>query len=221
MTQPPMDWDTIYQQDSPPPWSIGQPQPALAELIELGLVHSEVLDAGCGHAELSLDLAARGYTVVGLDVSPTAVAAATAAATARGLTSASFAQADITDFGGYDGRFATVMDSGLFHSLPVDQRQSYLRSVFRAAAPGASLYILSFAAQVTGGFDRPGPRGVTEEEFRDAVSRQWIVDEVRPATLHAKVVALPAPVAQSRQWEQFVNGDHMTMPGFLLSAHRL
>jgi SAM-dependent methyltransferase len=215
-----MDWDAFYQQDTPPPWSIGQPQPALAELIERGLVHSEVLDAGCGHAELSLDLAARGYTVVGLDFSPTAVAAAAAAATARGLTSATFAQADITDFGGYDGRFATVMDSGLFHSLPVDQRQSYLRCIFRAAAPGASLFILSFAAQVTDAVDRPGPRGVTEEEFRDEVSRQWIVDEVRPAALQAKVVDLPAPVAQARQWEQFVNGDHMTMPGFLLSAHK-
>ena len=35
-----------------------------------------VLDAGCGHAELSLALAAQGYTVVGIDVSPTAIAAA-------------------------------------------------------------------------------------------------------------------------------------------------
>ena len=100
MTQPPLDWDAFYRQDMAPPWNIGQPQPELAELIARGLVHSEVLDAGCGHAELALTLAAQGYTVVGLDYSPTAVAAASAAAADRGLTSVSFAQADITDFDG-------------------------------------------------------------------------------------------------------------------------
>ncbi|MGV0797437.1 class I SAM-dependent methyltransferase, partial [Mycolicibacterium elephantis] len=115
MAQPPMDWDDMYRQDTLPPWSIGAPQPELAALIEQGKVHSEVLDAGCGHAELSLALAARGYRVVGLDASPTAVAAATAAAKERGLDSVTFAQADITEFTGYDGRFNTVMDSGCLH----------------------------------------------------------------------------------------------------------
>lgn len=36
-----------------------------------------MLDAGCGYAELSLALAADGYTVVGIELTPTAVAAAT------------------------------------------------------------------------------------------------------------------------------------------------
>ena len=47
MTQPSIDWDAAYRQEAPPPWSIG--------------------------AALSLVLAARGYTVVGLDASATAV----------------------------------------------------------------------------------------------------------------------------------------------------
>lgn len=166
MTQPPPDWDAFYRQDIAPPWNIGQPQPDLAELIAQGKVHSEVLDAGCGHAELSLTLASQGYTVVGLDYSPTAVAAASAAAAQRGLASVSFAQADITDFGGYDRRFSTIMDSGLFPSLPVDKRDDYLRCIARAAAPNAALYILSFAAQVGGDTAGPGPQGVSEDEFR-------------------------------------------------------
>ena len=74
MTSPRMDWDSAYQQDVAPPWSIGAPQPELAALIEQGHVRSEVLDAGCGEAALSLALAERGYTVVGLDASATAVA---------------------------------------------------------------------------------------------------------------------------------------------------
>src|ERR1700746_1648923 len=132
-----MDWDAAYRQETPPPWSIGRPQPELAALIDQGSVCSDVLDAGCGHAALSLALAARGYTVVGLDASPTAVRAATAAAAGQGLTTATFVQADMTTFRGYDGRFSTILDSGLLHALPSEKRQYYLESIFRAAAPGA------------------------------------------------------------------------------------
>jgi 2-polyprenyl-3-methyl-5-hydroxy-6-metoxy-1,4-benzoquinol methylase len=144
-----LDWDSAYRHDSefqgPPPWNIGEPQPELAALIAAGKVRSDVLDAGCGHAELSLSLAAEGYTVVGLDISPTAIAAANRAAQERNLRTASFAQADITSFTGYEGRFNTVIDSTLFHSLPVDSRHNYLHAVQRAAAPGANYYVLVFA----------------------------------------------------------------------------
>src|SRR5215475_5734315 len=146
MTQPNIDWDAAYQQESLPPWSIGRPQPELAALIDQGKVRGHVLDSGCGHAALSLALAARGYTVVGLDASATAIEAAVAAAAEQGLTTASFAQADVTSFRGYDGRFSTILDSGLFHALPPERRQDYVRSIFLAAAPGAALYILAFAA---------------------------------------------------------------------------
>jgi len=98
MTPPSMDWDAAYQQPTPPPWSIGRPQPELEVLIDHGKVRSDVLDAGCGHAALSLVLAARGYTVVGLDASATAVEAAAAAAAEQGLTTATFAPADVTTF---------------------------------------------------------------------------------------------------------------------------
>ena len=119
-----MDWDDAYQEKGafggPPPWNIGEPQPELAALHRDGKFRSDVLDAGCGYAELSLALAADGYTVVGIDLTPTAVAAANKAAQERNLSTASFVQADITSFTGYDGRFSTVMDSTLFHSLPVE-----------------------------------------------------------------------------------------------------
>ena len=137
-----MNWDSAYRGegdfDGPPPWNIGEPQPELATLINAGKFRSDVLDAGCGCAELSLALAADGYIVVGIDLTPTAVAAANKAAQERSLSTASFVQADITSFTGYDGRFNTVGDSTLFHSLPVEARDDYLRSVHRAAAPGAS-----------------------------------------------------------------------------------
>jgi SAM-dependent methyltransferase len=221
VTEPDRDWDATYRQAAPPPWSIGRPQPELARLIDQGKVRSEVLDSGCGHAALSLSLAALGHTVVGLDASATAIQAATAAAAERGLTSVTFAQADVTDFGGYDGRFSTILDSGLFHALPPDRRQDYVRCIFRAAAPGAALYILAFAAGALDDAhsDRPGPPGFTDTELRDAVATLWSVDDVRAAKVYGNDDpggSSDGPLAHL----EHDNEGHFMAPGFLLSAHK-
>jgi len=97
------DWDEVYREQG--------------AFEAAGKVRSDVLDAGCGVAELSLSLAADGYTVVGIDNSPTAIAAATKAAQERGLATASFERADITAFTRYDGRFNTVIDSTLSNEV--------------------------------------------------------------------------------------------------------
>lgn len=225
MTQPDTDWDAAYRQAAPPPWSIGRPQPELERLIDEGKFRSDVLDSGCGHAALSLRLAALGHTVVGLDASATAIAEATAAAAAQGLTTATFARADVTDFADYppgsEGRFATIVDSGLFHALPPQRRQDYLRSIFRAAAPGAALYILAFAAGALDDAhsDRPGPPGFTETELHDAVATLWRVDEVRAAKVYGKDDAAGSPDGPLAHLDHDDEG-HFMAPGFLLSAHK-
>ncbi|MGZ5395272.1 MAG: methyltransferase domain-containing protein [Mycobacterium sp.] len=219
-----VEWDNTYQEDGPfrgpPPWNIGEPQPELAALIKSGKIRSDVLDAGCGFAELSLALAAQGHTVVGIDLTPTAIAAATKAANERGLTNATFVQDDITSFGGYDGRFNTIVDSTLFHSLPVDGRDGYLRSVHRAAAPGATFFILVFAngAFPPGDF---GPNTVSEDELRQAVSKYWTIDEIRPAFIHANIsAAIPADAPFTMPAFENDEKGRQKMPAFLLTAHK-
>jgi SAM-dependent methyltransferase len=218
-----MDWDGAYREkgvfEGPPPWNIGEPQPELAALHGAGKFRSDVLDAGCGHAELSLALAADGLTVVGIDVSPTAVAAASQAARDRGLTNASFVQADITSFAGYDDRFNTVIDSTLFHSLPVEGRDDYLRSVHRAAAPGAAYFILVFAKGAFPTELEPKPNEVDEEELRAAVSKYWQIDEIRPAAIHANPVAIPDAPFEMPQFDTDDKG-RVKMPAYLLTARK-
>jgi SAM-dependent methyltransferase len=214
-----MDWDNAYREqgefEGPPPWNIGEPQPELAELIAAGKLHSDLLDAGCGFAELSLTLAAQGYTVVGIDLTPTAIAAATKAAQERGLSNASFVQADITSFTGYDGRFNTVVDSTLFHSLPVEGRDGYLNSIHRAAAPGASYYVLVFAKGAFPAAWEAKPNEVDEDELRSAVSKYWEIDEIRPAYIHANIPPVPDGPAHERD-----DKGRMKLPAFLLTAHK-
>ena len=218
-----IDWDSAYREqgefEGPPPWNIGEPQPEFAALIAAGKFRGDVLDAGCGFAELSLALAAQGYTVVGVDLTPTAVAAATKAAAERGLSNATFVQADITTFAGYDGRFSTVVDSTLFHSLPIEGRDGYLSSVHRAAAPGASYYVLVFAKGAFPADMEPKPNEVDEDELRAAVSKYWEIDEIRPAYIHANI-----PQVTDAPFE-FPPHDHdekgrMKLPAYLLTAHK-
>jgi SAM-dependent methyltransferase len=152
---------------------------------------------------------------VGIDLSPTAVAAATEAAAERGLSNATFVCADITSFTGYDGRFGTIFDSTLFHSLPVEGREGYLRSIRRAAAPGARYYVLVFA---TGAFPPEAeakPHEVSEQELRDAVAPYFTINDVRPAYIHANSPeGMPAPPDAPRD-----DQGRLLMPAFLLSAH--
>ena len=201
-----------------PPWSIGEPQPEIAALIDQGKFRGEVLDVGCGEAAVDLFLAERGFTTVGLDLSPTAIDLARAEAAKRGLTNASFEVADISAFGGYDGRFNTIVDSTLFHSIPVELREGYQQSIVRAAAPGAKYFVLVF--------DRAGlPNGpanpVTEDELREVVSKYWTIDEIRPARIHAnlpdaiEVEGLPMPFGDVRDEP---NG-RKSVAAFLLTAH--
>ncbi|MGH3562752.1 MAG: class I SAM-dependent methyltransferase, partial [Mycobacterium sp.] len=110
--------------------------------------------------------------------------------------------------------FGTIVDSTLFHSMPVELRDGYQRSIVRAAAPGASYFVLVF--------DRAGmPEGpanpVTEDELRDVVSQYWVIDEVRPARIHANLPdgGFPEFPVQLRD----EGNGRKSVPAWLLSAH--
>jgi 2-heptyl-1-hydroxyquinolin-4(1H)-one methyltransferase len=216
------DFDPAYRGEAPelgagarPPWSLGEPQPEIAALIDQGKIRGEVLDAGCGEAALSMHLAALGHNTVGLDASPTAIELATAEAAKRGLANASFEVADISSFTGYDGRFNTIVDSTLFHSMPIELRDGYQRSIARAAAPGASYFVLVFDRA---GMPESPANPVTEDELRDVVSQYWVIDEIRPARIHANFPGgVPAefPVADLRD----EGNGRKSVPAWLLSAH--
>lgn len=222
-----LDFDAIYRGAGgpfgpgvKPPWSIGEPQPELAALIEQGEFHGDVLDVGCGEAAISLYLAERGYRTVGLDLSPTAIELARAEATRRGLTNASFEVADITSFTGYDGRFGTIVDSTLFHSIPVESRDGYQQAIVRAAAPGASYFALVFDRAALPEAPQPGPAPVTADELRAAVSKYWVIDDIRPARIHGNLpVTSPGDPGVRFEGIRDEPGGRKSVPAWLLLAH--
>jgi SAM-dependent methyltransferase len=219
MTSELPDFDAVYAGavsavggDDRVPWNIGEPQPAIGALIDAGEVRGTVLDAGCGVGETALYLAGLGHSVVGLDLSPTAIGRARARAAERGLD-VEFEVADITSFTGYDGRFDAIVDSTLFHSMPVAGRRGYLSSIARSAAPGAVLHVLVFAEDVwfpPGG----GPNKVDEAELRATVGECWSVRSVRRSTITAIV---PEDMAARAPRD---DRGRSLLPAYLLSATR-
>lgn len=220
-----VDFDAIYRGDdprfglgTPALWSIGVPQPEIAGLIEQGKIHGDVLDAGCGEAALSLILAALGHNVVGLDIASAAIELARSEAARRHLTNATFEVADITSFSGYNGRFNTIIDCTLFNAFPVDLRDAYQQSIVRAAALGASYFVLVLdKAAFADARDNPATP-VTRDELRDVVSRYWVIDEIRSARIYSNAPEEGTPVFTGVAFRDEPNG-RKSIGGWLLSAH--
>ena len=113
-----------------------------------------------------------------------------------------------------------MADSTLFHSLPVEARDDYLRSVHRAAAPGASYFVLVFAKGAFPAEMATKPNEVDEAELRAAVSKYWEIDEVRPAYIHANIPNIPPGAPFEFPPHDRDEKGRMKLPAYLLSAHK-
>ena len=63
------------------------------------------------------------------------------------------------------------------------------------------------------------PNEVTEDELREAVAKYWVVDEIRPAFIHANMPTGPDVPFELPPHDVDDKG-RTKMPAFLLSAHK-
>ena len=166
-------WDSAYREGRAP-WDIGRPQSAFVRLADAGEFASPILDCGCGTGEQALMLAARGFDVLGVDLAPTAVRAARVKAAARDLP-VEFHVADALRLDALQRTFASVVDSGVFHTFDDDLRRAYVASLASVVRPDGVLHLLCFSELTPG---RDGPRRVTQDEIRDAFGAGWTVERI-------------------------------------------
>jgi SAM-dependent methyltransferase len=171
------DFDAAYQ--GTPPWEIGHPQPALAELAEAGALRGRVLDVGCGTGEHALLAATLGLTATGVDASGAAIDIARGKAAQRGLA-VSFAVHDALDLDSLDAQFDTVIDSALFHVFGDEDRGRYVAGLRQIIAPGGRLFMLCFSDARSAGF---GPRRVSRGEIEALFTDGWRIDAIDPAAI--------------------------------------
>ena len=144
------------------------------------------LDIGCGSGIWSVELAKRGWQVVGIDNVPRAVETARQRAKAGGVD-VRFLEGDVTRLrdAGVGNGFQLFLDLGCIHGLKDKQRLAVGREVNAVAAPDAVLLTLVWTPARRG----PLPRGASREDLESAFRGWKIVDE---DPLDA--AALPAPL---------------------------
>ncbi len=146
-----------------PPWDSGRPKSPFVAAAEQ--VTGPVLDAGCGTGDTALFFAARGEHVTGIDFVEEAIRRAQAKAEERGL-SVEFLVKDVMTLVEWDARFASVIDSGLFHIYHGEERRRYVQGLAHVLQPGGRLFLLSFTEEAPEG-------GVSRQELYDTFTDGW------------------------------------------------
>ena len=190
------------------PWVIGEPQPAIVELQRAGLIHSKVLDIGCGTGEHTIMLTRLGYDVLGIDFAPHAVEQARANAAEQGVD-AGFEVADAMNLDPEPG-YQTIVDSALFHIFDDADRARYVRSLHTAVRPVGVVHVLALS-DAGRGF---GPQ-VSEAQIREAFGDGWTLEALDTTTYRgvvqrAQADAIGLPV-----------GTRVDEPAWLARARRV
>jgi SAM-dependent methyltransferase len=159
------------------PWDIGKPQRPFVAVANR--ISGPVLDAGCGTGETALFLAARGHRFTGIDFLEEAIRRARIKAAEPDL-SAEFLVKDAKTLGHWDERFASVIDSGLFHVFSDDDRRRYVAGLTRVVEPDGQLFLLCFSDEEPG---TEGPRRVSRQELYDAFADGWEIESIQAVQL--------------------------------------
>lgn len=171
-------FESLYA--GPARWDIGRPQPAFVAIADR--VTSPLLDVGCGTGEHALYFAGRGLRVTGIDFVEEAIRRARRKAAERGLP-IDFRVQDALTLADSDERFASAIDSGLFHVFSDADRRRYVRGLAHVLQPGGRLFLLTFSDEEPG---TDGPRRVSRRELDDAFADGWQIESVEPGRLEVR-----------------------------------
>jgi SAM-dependent methyltransferase len=136
-------WEARYA-DADRVWS-GRVNGVLADVAG-ALAPGRALDLGCGEGGDALWLAQQGWTVTGVDLSPTAIERARAAAAAAGIPAADLLleAADLASWTTTDAY--ELVSASFLQSWPVEiPREAILRRAAGFVAPGGHLLVVAHA----------------------------------------------------------------------------
>lgn len=193
-------WNEAYAGD--PPWDVEEPQPAVVDLVDRGVLSGHVLEAGCGTGVDALAMAARGVQVTAMDVSGRAVRRArerVARAAAPGVDESGGDESAVALVVGecrsiplaadaVDG----VLDVGLFHAVDAGGRRAYADELAAVLRPGGTAAVLSFGPDAPADW---GPSPVGADDVRAAFADGWRVADQRGAPYVTNGTTVPGHLA--------------------------
>jgi SAM-dependent methyltransferase len=169
------EWDDWYARRDyrRMPWFSPRPSPWVVNSVRDRHFRPDdrILDVGCGTGSTLLWLSRHGFRVSGIDVSPIAIRiAASRAHRARLPLDVRVASADRIP---YPRRFFDdAIDSGCFHSLPLEIRERYAQEIARVLRPEGRLLLTWIPREVQTSMGLPHRPSLTEVT---AVLEPWFV----------------------------------------------
>lgn len=184
-------WDQLYRTSevSELPWYTPVLDGDIARLLEAHLPHGgRVLDLGTGPATQAIALAKRGYDVVASDIAASAIEKAKHAAAKEGVR-IDFRVDNILESKLPAAFVEAIMDRGVFHVLPPDQRPRYVAAVHRILRPRGLLIVKAFSDEEP---REEGPYHFSPAELRGCFEERFDVLSIEDAVFHG---TLPNPPA--------------------------
>ena len=169
-------------------WHLTGPGPELDEAVAGGWFPTggRVLDLGCGAGSEAAWLSASGATVVGIDVSLSALSLAREQA-----SDPTFVAADATLLPFAPSSFDAALDRGCFHYLSALVRASYVDELARVLRP-ESPFLLRACLTSTG-----VPNSIDAAVIRSCFSG-WAIDGIRQRSIPSDTRPMPALVCRFR-----------------------
>jgi SAM-dependent methyltransferase len=166
-------WDEHYRTDQTP-WDRGQVEPQLIEAVDAGVLPmGRILELGCGTGTDARYLAERGYEVVAVDVSPTAIERARS----RG-GAVRYEVHDVLAGPVPGGPFDAAFDRGVFHVFDeAADRARFAARIAEALRPGGCW--LTLAGSTEGPAREFGPPRRSARDLVEAIEPALEILELR------------------------------------------
>jgi len=128
------------------PWNIETPPDILVSLVESGKVKPcKTIDLGCGTGNYSIYLASLGFEVAGIDNSPTAIKVAQENAKKKGVKCDFFVANVLGNLNEVTRPFDFAYDWELLHHIFPEQRQRYVKNVYKILNPRGKFLSVCFS----------------------------------------------------------------------------
>jgi SAM-dependent methyltransferase len=183
------DWDSYYRENNVEkmPWYEKNLDPDLEyEIKSRNLCSGKFLDLGTGPGTQAIQLAKRGFSTTGSDLSKTAIDKAK-----KLSNDVNFVVDDFLNSKFPDNEFDFILDRGCFHVFDIIQRPCYVNQIKRILCNDGIIFLKCMSSKEKDLSDDKGPHKLSKEELTDTFSNDFEVENIKDTVYHGTLNPFP------------------------------